>query len=533
MHYVLIVDDEFQFCTYFKNLISWDALNCCLVDTVHSGRDALTVLKNTPIDIVFVDMNMPEMNGVDFIKQSHSLGFSPIFIALSGFQDFEFVKESLKNGAVDYILKHNLTDLFLEQLLKNILSGLNEKKDNTDFLISSYQYSIACEIYKKLLLQGCSSEMAEISTLKKINFYLVENGCILILLHLDEFDKISSHWSDERHKQRYLCTVSDICKSTLEDYAPGVSFHIDGPDFAVLFSLPNTNSQLYILEKSNQIISRIFRSIQKMLNASSNFALSRVCKKLEQLNNLYYTTSIKFYSKFYMEKQTIFMEEPISFSFNSTLHINETKIKECVLNNMLPDLIQEIDYLFEQFKKSNLDKSLVMEYAASLCSIAFSIAKSNHIASAILYSNKISPYTQIQFCETARQIEDILINLYETLLSQLKSQNFMLNYCAVTQKAISFILSNYQKPLSLDDVSVSIGVNSAYLSRTFKKDVGIGFVEFLNHHRVHVAKQLLKQDLALKEIVQKTGFSSYNYFFKVFKELVGSTPQEFKNDSAL
>lgn len=77
------------------------------------------------------------------------------------------------------------------------------------------------------------------------------------------------------------------------------------------------------------------------------------------------------------------------------------------------------------------------------------------------------------------------------------------------------------------------GANSTYLSRIFKKEVEKGFVEYLNSYRIEIAKELIKQGERLKNIVQKTGFSSYNYFFRVFKEITGETPQEYKKNMLL
>lgn len=74
----------------------------------------------------------------------------------------------------------------------------------------------------------------------------------------------------------------------------------------------------------------------------------------------------------------------------------------------------------------------------------------------------------------------------------------------------------------------AVGSSYSYLSREFKKETGMRFVEYLNRLRVTKAKSLLlAHDLSMKEIVERTGFRNYNYFFKVFKEFEGMTPSEF------
>lgn len=64
--------------------------------------------------------------------------------------------------------------------------------------------------------------------------------------------------------------------------------------------------------------------------------------------------------------------------------------------------------------------------------------------------------------------------------------------------------------------------------KEFKKETGLRFVEYLNQQRVNKAKSLLiRNDISMKEIVEQSGFRNYNYFFKVFKEMVGMTPSAF------
>ncbi len=67
-----------------------------------------------------------------------------------------------------------------------------------------------------------------------------------------------------------------------------------------------------------------------------------------------------------------------------------------------------------------------------------------------------------------------------------------------------------------------------HLSRAFKQETGMRFVEYLNRQRVSKAESLLiRGEVPMKEIVERSGFRNYNYFFKVFKEITGMKPGEF------
>lgn len=102
------------------------------------------------------------------------------------------------------------------------------------------------------------------------------------------------------------------------------------------------------------------------------------------------------------------------------------------------------------------------------------------------------------------------------------------SYTMPVAKVIEYIKQNYTKDISLEKCAELVGSSYTYLSREFKKETGMRFVEYLNRQRINKAKSLLiRNDISMKEIVELSGFRNYNYFFKVFKESEGTTPSEF------
>ena len=101
-------------------------------------------------------------------------------------------------------------------------------------------------------------------------------------------------------------------------------------------------------------------------------------------------------------------------------------------------------------------------------------------------------------------------------------------YSSSVGQIIEYIGQNIAGDISLEKCAELVDCSYTYLSREFKKETGMRFVEFLNHQRVNQAKSLLiRGDISMKQIVEMSGFRNYNYFFKVFKEIEGMTPSEF------
>ena len=98
---------------------------------------------------------------------------------------------------------------------------------------------------------------------------------------------------------------------------------------------------------------------------------------------------------------------------------------------------------------------------------------------------------------------------------------------AITQ-IIEYMKKNYHSDISLEKCAELTGNSYSYISREFKRETGMRFVEYLNQLRITKAKSLLLgHQISMKEVVEQTGFRNYNYFFKVFKEAEGITPSEF------
>lgn len=118
---LMIVDDELISRNTIKKLLE-DNGSYEVVADFSDGNAALDWLRGNDIDILLCDMQMPGMNGVELIRMIHVINeFLPV-IAISAFDNFDYVRGSLVNGAANYLLKHELTR-------KHLISVLDQARD--------------------------------------------------------------------------------------------------------------------------------------------------------------------------------------------------------------------------------------------------------------------------------------------------------------------------------------------------------------------------------------------------------------------
>jgi two-component system, response regulator YesN len=102
---VLIADDEPLILKNLSQVIDWQSLDCQIIGTAKNGREAFELLEKERIDLLLTDISMPEMTGIDLLKKLQTLPYKPITLLISGYDEFEYAKEAIKNNALDYILK--------------------------------------------------------------------------------------------------------------------------------------------------------------------------------------------------------------------------------------------------------------------------------------------------------------------------------------------------------------------------------------------------------------------------------------------
>lgn len=97
----------------------------------------------------------------------------------------------------------------------------------------------------------------------------------------------------------------------------------------------------------------------------------------------------------------------------------------------------------------------------------------------------------------------------------------------------NYILNNIQLDLSLNSVSDAFHISTQYLSRIFKEEKGINYIDYVSVCKIEKAKKLLMStDLGVSEVTQKIGYSHATYFARKFKELTGMTPSDYRRENS-
>jgi two-component system response regulator YesN len=107
---LLIVDDEPLVQAGIKSMLNWANYNINIVGTAANGAAAYEMINEYSPEIVITDIKMPVMSGLELTKKCYEEGrLLPVFIILTSYEEFQFVKEAIVYQVVNYLIKLELS----------------------------------------------------------------------------------------------------------------------------------------------------------------------------------------------------------------------------------------------------------------------------------------------------------------------------------------------------------------------------------------------------------------------------------------
>ncbi len=177
---VMIVDDEFFVRVGIKSSIDWENNGFEVSAEADNGVDALNILRDTHIDILLLDIEMPKMNGLELLEHIKQEKINVKVIVLSSHNDFDYVRRALKMGCVDYILKLSIEPDQLLSLLNTVKTELTTDNPQT---ATSDEQSIS-------QMLECISQNKSISTelLRKVLKNTNDSLLTVLSIAVDHYD---------------------------------------------------------------------------------------------------------------------------------------------------------------------------------------------------------------------------------------------------------------------------------------------------------------------------------------------------------
>lgn len=178
MYRAMIVDDDAAVRESYREMKAWEEYGFCVVCEAAHGARALSLLKENTVDVVFTDIHMPFMNGLELMKEALLINPQLLFVVVSNSGVFDYVREALRLRAVDYLLKplkeQELDDVLnrlrecLHRQNKNSVSNMLEKLLGDDRTLHDELMARICMYFERYIHKNFTIEdMAEAFSMNK------------------------------------------------------------------------------------------------------------------------------------------------------------------------------------------------------------------------------------------------------------------------------------------------------------------------------------------------------------------------------
>lgn len=133
-------------------------------------------------------------------------------------------------------------------------------------------------------------------------------------------------------------------------------------------------------------------------------------------------------------------------------------------------------------------------------------------------------------CTSAAQISQLHAEMSADYAKRMKELNKKQIFSKQITRCVDYIYNNLHKRIFISDLSKYTGLNPSYLSRLFKKEMGITVTEYIQNKKIETAKNMLKYSRYLpSQIALILAFPNQSYFVDVFKKKVGMTPKKYQD----
>lgn len=494
MYKLMIVDDDKIIRQSIIELIDWEKSPFVLTGEGYDGADALSKIRANPPDLVITDIYMPVMDGIELIETVKREFQDIIFLVLSNYDEYTYVRSAMKIGAIDYLLKFELSRDGIEGLLNSV-----RKRLDTQLLCN--------EIEKKRLPQKKSEGGRE--SVQGLPIHGILIGAVSPVIS----GEVKSYLADLPKKLTHCCDHILFSNEYEEHYLfvyydPGVSV---GEVKMELFSSINWENPLknakYMIAVSN------FIENEQQLSGSCE-----CCHKM--LDCSFYDCDIH-----------LIMERNFTpFYRAASLESYLSQIPEIIRklqSNSREEATETLRRLLLRLAKDHLEPGQAIRVLEHLTHEINEFAVTFEVELPEYFEEGLLPGDYFSNCWNISEVEEAFDRLVgechfrEDCNQQISNE--------ITQNAIRFIGDHFNRQICLQDVADYVSVNKNHLCRLLKKHAGTSFNQLLNQMRIRHSMQLLEfTELSMEAVAYTAGYSDYHYFKKVFVKSTGVFPSEYR-----
>jgi len=497
----IVVEDEIKIGSYIKQKIEYLDSSFLVMALAENGRKALELIEKYRPQVVFTDISMPVMDGLELSRIIRNMFPGIIVVIISGYSDFGYAQKAIRYGVFNYVLKPLEDEKFSDVLfdIKKSLIHSREKRERQ--ILYSDRY----------MLQDTKEKQ-----------YLVLSVCVGNLIYDVRETELTEHYRQIMEKIPWRQIMEDLCKGHCDWYL--------ADEQAVNQKVAGIQLRVGEEVRPDKLAEELGGILAEYTELAVHVALSKKTVTFDDVQN------VVNHLRFVLQKELIVGASQILYLEKTWDNGQELlEIVKLKLNS----------YIKNYFVSTDL-KSFSGEIQAVLKYMVHNRASQQEIEKVSLYVLKMLEFSgnshepgfledmqkKLQCSIGLAATENELISRMMECFREIEAYMESLYERNLESRVLEYVDNNFLTLESLEQVADVFGYNYTYLSRMFKKISGMPMNKYITEKKINMAKELMGTypDMMLEEVCGLCGYSDYRYFSRVFKSQTGMTPREYRDN---
>lgn len=516
---VLLAEDESETARGIAWMVENYNPECAPVQIVGDGREGWEAALRERPDIILTDIRMPNMDGLAMIRALREETITAEFIVLSGYAEFTYAKKAIELGVRNFITKP-VDEIELSETLRQVCGEIVQRRNSEDSALRMND-DMRNYVLRDFLEKGEGDAY-------RIKECLEQLG---IAGRYGEFACMAAEYEDVKEDAGQAEAVREETEADIGSYQDGES---------ALYCLKSDGGKIICIaagealgpEKKKEMGEKCRKMLAKWGSVTS-IGIGGTCRDLKMLPGSYEEACIALnYRILKIRSREILYEQLCDM---------EDSQEELITDREMERLRERID----RFDQEGVRVELKMIFNRILSENHMTLADlqklSLHIVLMGLHNIPLAQLQMNQYFEknlftlksiekfrTIEQLENWILNMIGSM-NELMVKDLLPKKRDVIAEVKEYIRKNYDKNITLHDISKQFYINPSYFSQLFKKKTGLTYQNYLTEYRIDRASKLLEEtDLRIYEVCQMVGYSDVNHFNQIFGRLKGCKPNEYR-----
>lgn len=466
-------------------------------DIVVSGtfamvEEAIPFLEENPVDVVITDIEMDEINGLEFIRMIRERNLADGVIIVSCHEDFSYAQEAISMGTDSYILKHSVTQKKLIEEVKKVYEKYQKKQERASV--------------------GNRLHTHDDDSLKNSEY------CIVIF-----------HYKNGENYMENLTRMDEtmllnLLEGIIKRYHMGTLFSPVNEEMFLLMQFEVGISEEEYDRRLTRNLQLLEKNLHQYINGSLFYGISGRYKELSQTRE-YYTKALEALDQKFYENEKIFYYWK---RIQKEWELHTLSIAGFLEKNGLEMLEKELQSYYSYARRKKVSspvfkENLIHEVNQMLYDLSNTYPQNAYLqqhmrekAMEIAALNQLTELSQME-----KRIRQIMEELWKGIREEMQSDDLA--------EAFRYLEENLAEKISLNDLAEISCLSVSSFCKKFKDRTGMTLVQYMNVKRIEHAQVLLQdKNYSLWDVAEITGFRNANYLVRVFKKITGQTVSEYR-----